>query len=323
MVEQGRAARGHIFNLGHGVLPDTDPGVLTHVADLVHELTSHDPPDPPAELVVVGAGITGLAAAFEWRRRRPDDEIVVLEAGDRIGGKLHRVELAGHWYDTGAEAVLARVPEAVRLVERPRSRRPARSRRRPLQASVVLPDGRHPLPAGTVLGVPASADGARRLPVRRRRRAGARGGRRCRRCASTATSRSGRCCASGSATRWSTGWSSRCSAGSTPAGPTSCPWPRRCRRWPPSCRAAGSVLAAAAAARDAGARSRGDDDGPVFATVAGRDRLAARGAGRGRPAPRSGCARPPHALRRTGVRLRAVDRPGRGAGGADRRRACS
>ena len=68
-------------------------------------------------LVVVGAGITGLAAAFEWRRRRPDDEIVVLEAGDRIGGKLHRVELAGHWYDTGPEAVLARVPEALELVE--------------------------------------------------------------------------------------------------------------------------------------------------------------------------------------------------------------
>ena len=68
-------------------------------------------------LVVVGAGISGLTAAFEWHRRRPDDEIVVLEAGDRIGGKLHRVELAGHWYDTGPEAMLARVPEAVRLVE--------------------------------------------------------------------------------------------------------------------------------------------------------------------------------------------------------------
>jgi uroporphyrinogen decarboxylase len=40
VVEQGRAARGHIFNLGHGVLPDTDPGVLTHVADLVHEVTA-------------------------------------------------------------------------------------------------------------------------------------------------------------------------------------------------------------------------------------------------------------------------------------------
>jgi uroporphyrinogen decarboxylase len=40
VVEQGRAARGHIFNLGHGVLPDTDPGVLTHVVELVHELSA-------------------------------------------------------------------------------------------------------------------------------------------------------------------------------------------------------------------------------------------------------------------------------------------
>ena len=28
---------GHIFNLGHGVQPDTDPGVLSAVVDLVHE----------------------------------------------------------------------------------------------------------------------------------------------------------------------------------------------------------------------------------------------------------------------------------------------
>jgi uroporphyrinogen decarboxylase len=30
----------HIFNLGHGVQPDTDPGVLHAVVDLVHELTT-------------------------------------------------------------------------------------------------------------------------------------------------------------------------------------------------------------------------------------------------------------------------------------------
>lgn len=30
---------GHIFNLGHGVLPETDPGVLTALVDLVHEET--------------------------------------------------------------------------------------------------------------------------------------------------------------------------------------------------------------------------------------------------------------------------------------------
>ncbi|SEO39963.1 uroporphyrinogen decarboxylase [Trujillonella endophytica] len=39
VVEQGRAARGHIFNLGHGVLPETDPDVLTRVVELVHGLT--------------------------------------------------------------------------------------------------------------------------------------------------------------------------------------------------------------------------------------------------------------------------------------------
>ena len=28
---------GHIFNLGHGVTPDLDPGILAQVVDLVHE----------------------------------------------------------------------------------------------------------------------------------------------------------------------------------------------------------------------------------------------------------------------------------------------
>lgn len=32
--------RGHIFNLGHGVLPDTDPAVLARIVDLVHEAGS-------------------------------------------------------------------------------------------------------------------------------------------------------------------------------------------------------------------------------------------------------------------------------------------
>ena len=39
-VVAGRAAEGHIFNLGHGVLPETDPDTLTRVVAHVHELSA-------------------------------------------------------------------------------------------------------------------------------------------------------------------------------------------------------------------------------------------------------------------------------------------
>jgi uroporphyrinogen decarboxylase len=36
VLERGRTAEGHVFNLGHGVLPDTDPDVLVRLTELVH-----------------------------------------------------------------------------------------------------------------------------------------------------------------------------------------------------------------------------------------------------------------------------------------------
>jgi uroporphyrinogen decarboxylase len=38
VVAEGKAAGGHVFNLGHGVLPETDPAVITRVTELVHGL---------------------------------------------------------------------------------------------------------------------------------------------------------------------------------------------------------------------------------------------------------------------------------------------
>ena len=40
VLERGRAAPGHVFNLGHGVLPSTDPDVLARLVDFVHRRSS-------------------------------------------------------------------------------------------------------------------------------------------------------------------------------------------------------------------------------------------------------------------------------------------
>ncbi|MQA01512.1 MAG: uroporphyrinogen decarboxylase [Streptosporangiales bacterium] len=40
VLARGRAAAGHVFNLGHGVLPSTDPDTLTRLVDLVHTETA-------------------------------------------------------------------------------------------------------------------------------------------------------------------------------------------------------------------------------------------------------------------------------------------
>ena len=37
VIARGRVAPAHVFNLGHGVPPETDPAVLTRVVELVHE----------------------------------------------------------------------------------------------------------------------------------------------------------------------------------------------------------------------------------------------------------------------------------------------
>ncbi len=39
VLRAGSAAEGHVFNLGHGVMPETDPAVLTRVVELVHEVS--------------------------------------------------------------------------------------------------------------------------------------------------------------------------------------------------------------------------------------------------------------------------------------------
>ena len=65
-------------------------------------------------IVVIGAGISGLAAA--WEAADGGADVVLLDADRRAGGKLASTTLAGRRIDTGADAFLARRPEATAFV---------------------------------------------------------------------------------------------------------------------------------------------------------------------------------------------------------------
>lgn len=65
------------------------------------------------KVVVIGGGITGLATAW---RLMPTCDVTLLEAGQRVGGMVRTVALAGVPFDVGADAFLARRPEGTQLV---------------------------------------------------------------------------------------------------------------------------------------------------------------------------------------------------------------
>src|ERR1700678_846457 len=66
-------------------------------------------------VVIIGGGIAGLAAA-RFLADVPV-RVTVLEGAPKIGGKLSASEVAGVSMDSGAEALLARRPEGISLIE--------------------------------------------------------------------------------------------------------------------------------------------------------------------------------------------------------------
>ena len=103
------------------------------------------------DVVVVGGGITGLTAGYELLE--DDLDVVVLEAGDRVGGKLRTVDWLGRQVEVGADAFLARHRAAADLARRVGL---GDDLLEPASGKVWLwTRGRlRPLPDGTVLGVP-------------------------------------------------------------------------------------------------------------------------------------------------------------------------
>ena len=66
-------------------------------------------------ICVVGAGIAGLAAAWEVRQSAPEADLIVLDSASRPGGVIRTSPFAGRAVDEGADAFLARVDDGTRL----------------------------------------------------------------------------------------------------------------------------------------------------------------------------------------------------------------
>jgi oxygen-dependent protoporphyrinogen oxidase len=114
-------------------------------------------PETGAHTIVIGAGITGLTAAYSLLVRDPNRRVTLIDAADRVGGRIMSGEFAGHIVDCGADAFLARVPEAVDLCRELGLDNllvsPTRS-----SARVWTNGALRRLPAGLVLGVPTDLD---------------------------------------------------------------------------------------------------------------------------------------------------------------------
>jgi oxygen-dependent protoporphyrinogen oxidase len=111
-------------------------------------------------IVVVGGGISGLAAAHRLVERGA--EVVLVEQAARLGGKIHTAEVAGGPVDLGAEAFAMRDPQgrpsaAIELVNAVGL---ADSLVYPTIGKAALAVGGRlrPLPAGTFMGVPGDLD---------------------------------------------------------------------------------------------------------------------------------------------------------------------
>lgn len=109
-------------------------------------------------VLVVGGGVSGLAAAHRLRTLLgPDAEIVVVEAARTLGGKLSALEIGGRRVDVGAEAFLARRPEAVERIAElglgDELVHPGRA-----ASSLQVGGRRVALPPRTVMGVPGDPD---------------------------------------------------------------------------------------------------------------------------------------------------------------------
>ena len=69
-------------------------------------------------VVIIGGGISGLAAAHRLHELDPGLDLTLIEASDRLGGTLHTIERDGFLLERGPDSFISEKPEAVALAKR-------------------------------------------------------------------------------------------------------------------------------------------------------------------------------------------------------------
>jgi protoporphyrinogen/coproporphyrinogen III oxidase len=104
------------------------------------------------DVVVVGAGVSGLAAAYELRKRKRS--VVVLEREQRPGGVIVTERVGEFIIDAGPDALLVQKPAAVALCNELGLGDRLFPTKLPRTAFVLRGGELHPLPAASILGFP-------------------------------------------------------------------------------------------------------------------------------------------------------------------------
>jgi protoporphyrinogen/coproporphyrinogen III oxidase len=66
-------------------------------------------------VIIIGGGIAGLSAAYYLQKARPDISITLLEASERLGGKIQTVHDQGFLIEGGPDAVVRYKPWALEM----------------------------------------------------------------------------------------------------------------------------------------------------------------------------------------------------------------
>jgi oxygen-dependent protoporphyrinogen oxidase len=109
----------------------------------------------PRNVVVVGGGLAGLAAAQRVRERAPSCQVTLVEATERVGGSIRTERANGFLIEAGADSFLTEKPWALDLCRRlGLEDRLIRTRDEERRTFVVRNGRLHPLPDGFLLMAP-------------------------------------------------------------------------------------------------------------------------------------------------------------------------